>query len=94
MTNPRATLQFLTPRHGDLMATLDAVSAADFLVFSVSAETEVDRWGETCIRSVASLGAGEGTVRALVSVRAVLLCHLRLPTSDARRQTGAKHIYL
>ena len=68
MPNPRATLQFLTPQHGDLMANLDAVTIADFVVLSLSGATEVDNWGETCLRSLAALGIGEGAVCGIVSV--------------------------
>lgn len=65
---PRARLQFLTPAHGDLVANLDAVATADFTIFSLSGNEEVGSWGETCIRSLASLGIGEGAVRGVVSV--------------------------
>lgn len=67
LAQPRATLQFLSPAHGNLLAVLDAVAVADFVVLSLSGTTEVDEWGETCIRSLASLGVGEGAVRAVVS---------------------------
>lgn len=63
LNNPRATLQFLTPPHGDLIANLDALAVADFVVLSLSGSQEVDSWGEICLRSMASLGVGDGAVR-------------------------------
>ena len=68
LSNPRARLQFLTPTHGDLIANLDAVATADFIIFAVSGAEEVGAWGESCIRSLASFGMGEGSVRAIVGV--------------------------
>ena len=62
-------MQFLTPAHGDLLANLDAVATADFVILSLSGAQEVDAWGENCLRSLASLGVGEGAVRGIVSVR-------------------------
>lgn len=50
------------------MANLDAVATADFTIFAISGNEEVGAWGETCIRSLASLGMGEGSVRGVVSV--------------------------
>jgi len=67
MSNPRTTLQFMTPAHGDLMGTLDACAVADFVVLSLSGATEVGAWGEICLRSLASLGVGDGAVRGIVS---------------------------
>ena len=69
LANPRSRLQFLTPLHGDLMANIDAVSTADFTVFALSGTQEASTWGETCLRSLASIGVGEGAVRGVVSVR-------------------------
>lgn len=68
MSNPRTTLQFITPAHGDLMASLDACAVSDFVILSLSGATEVGAWGETFLRSLASLGVGDGAVRGIVSV--------------------------
>jgi pre-rRNA-processing protein TSR1 len=60
------------------MANLDAVATADFIIFALSGNEEVGEWGETCIRSLASFGMGEGSVRGVVSVSAALFSYLIL----------------
>lgn len=59
------------------MANLDAVATADFVILSLSGAQEVDGWGENCLRSLASLGVGEGAVRGIVSVGLPLCIRFR-----------------
>ena len=66
LAQPRSTIQFLTPVHGDLISTMDSVAIADFVVFAFSGAQDVDESGETCLRTLASLGIGEGAVRGVV----------------------------
>ncbi|KAK9448240.1 uncharacterized protein V1518DRAFT_428016 [Limtongia smithiae] len=44
----------VAPRH--FASILDAAQAADFVVFALSAKQEVDRFGETCLRSIVAQG--------------------------------------
>ncbi|GAA96348.1 uncharacterized protein L969DRAFT_88796 [Mixia osmundae IAM 14324] len=67
MTKPsNASLQFITPKHGDLLGALDACQAADYVVLGLSEEQDVSAWGENALRCLASVGIAEGSVRAIV----------------------------
>ncbi|KAI9594595.1 hypothetical protein BDF19DRAFT_444182 [Syncephalis fuscata] len=51
----RQTLQLLLPQR-NFIDVLDAAKVADFCVFLLSAEEEVDKFGELCLRSIQSQG--------------------------------------
>lgn len=51
----------------DLLAVLDGCKAADFVLFVVSATTEVDPFGESIIRGVEAQGLSTTLVAVQVS---------------------------
>lgn len=68
MKGPKSTsFQYLTPAHGDLLANVDAIMAADHVLLCLSSSTEVDAWGENMLRTITALGIPESGVRALVT---------------------------
>ena len=52
----RQRLRFFLPSYGSFYEMLDAARGADFVVFALSAEKEIDDYGEQVIRCIASQG--------------------------------------
>ncbi|KAG9051122.1 hypothetical protein FS837_011968 [Tulasnella sp. UAMH 9824] len=55
----KANLQFVLLPYRQLYETLDACKAADYIVFILSPNTEVDSWGELLLRCLQSQGLPE-----------------------------------
>ncbi|KZT57541.1 ribosome biogenesis protein tsr1 [Calocera cornea HHB12733] len=55
----KTSLQFLLLPYRQLYAALDACRVADYVIFVLSAETEVDSWGELCLRCLQAQGLPE-----------------------------------
>ncbi|KAL4251449.1 Ribosome biogenesis protein Bms1/Tsr1 [Abortiporus biennis] len=55
----KTSLQFITLPYRKMYATLDACKVADYVVFALSSEVEVDQWGDTLLRSLQAQGLPE-----------------------------------
>ncbi|TFK25178.1 ribosome biogenesis protein tsr1 [Coprinopsis marcescibilis] len=55
----KTSLQFRTLPYRNFYATLDACKVADYVVFALSSQVEVDTWGDTLLRSLQSQGLPE-----------------------------------
>ncbi|KIM45379.1 hypothetical protein M413DRAFT_442049 [Hebeloma cylindrosporum] len=52
----KTSLQFCTVPYGKFYAALDACKAADYVVFVLSSNVEVDTWGDTLLRTLQAQG--------------------------------------
>lgn len=52
----KTSLQFIPLPYKHLYATLDACKAADYVVFALSPNVEVDTWGDTLLRTLQAQG--------------------------------------
>ncbi|KAI0084896.1 ribosome biogenesis protein tsr1 [Irpex rosettiformis] len=52
----KTSLQFITLPYRHLYAALDACKVADYVVFALSSEVEVDNWGDTLLRALQAQG--------------------------------------
>lgn len=59
-------MQFIPLPYKRLYAALDACKVADYVVFALSSEVEVDGWGDTLLRSLQAQGLPE-VVTVIVS---------------------------
>ncbi|PCH36063.1 ribosome biogenesis protein tsr1 [Wolfiporia cocos MD-104 SS10] len=64
----KTSLQFIPLPYKRLYTTLDACKAADYVVFVLSSEVEVDTWGDTLLRTLQAQGLPE--VVSVVSANA------------------------
>lgn len=55
----KTSLQFVTVPYRRLYAALDACRVADYVVFALSSEVEVDQWGDTLLRTLQAQGLPE-----------------------------------
>ncbi|TCD68284.1 hypothetical protein EIP91_011250 [Steccherinum ochraceum] len=55
----KTSLQFILLPHRHLYAALDACKVADYVVFALSSEVEVDAWGDTLLRTLQAQGLPE-----------------------------------
>ncbi|EPT04631.1 hypothetical protein FOMPIDRAFT_1034765 [Fomitopsis schrenkii] len=55
----KTSLQFIPLPYKQLYATLDACKAADYVVFVLSSNVEVDAWGDTLLRTLQAQGLPE-----------------------------------
>ena len=55
----KTSLQFLPLRHGDLYSALDACRVSDYVVFVLSSTVEVDKYGDTLLRTLQAQGLPE-----------------------------------
>lgn len=55
----RTSLQFRTLPYGNFYMALDACKVADYVVFVLSTNVEVDNWGETLLRTLQAQGLPE-----------------------------------
>ena len=55
-TRFKTSLQFLLLTYRQLYAALDACKAADYVIFVLSPDMEVDAWGELALRCLQSQG--------------------------------------
>ncbi|KAH8108009.1 ribosome biogenesis protein tsr1 [Cristinia sonorae] len=55
----KTSLQFITIPYRHLYAALDACKVADYVVFALSSEVEVDGWGDTLLRTLQAQGLPE-----------------------------------
>lgn len=55
----KTSLQFITLPYRNFYATLDACKVADYVVFALSSEVEVDTWGDTLLRALQAQGLPE-----------------------------------
>ena len=62
----KTSVQFVPLPYHRLYAALDACKAADYVVFALSAEVEVDTWGDTLLRALQAQGLPE-VVTAIAS---------------------------
>lgn len=77
--HPRpAALQLLCPSSTDLYGTLDACSAADYILLLLSPSIEVPESSENLLRALCALGVPDQGVRGIV-------CGTAAPTSDVRK---------
>lgn len=66
----RSNTRFILPNQSDLLAILDAAKVADYVIFGLSAEQEVDKvYGEQILRAVVAQGVASviGVVSNLIS---------------------------
>ena len=59
-------IEFVPVNHGDLYSTLDGAKVADSVMFVMSPETGLDRFGESCISCL--MGQGLPSVTLVVQV--------------------------
>lgn len=52
-------MQFITLPYRRLYAALDACKVADYVIFALSSEVEVDTWGDTLLRALQAQGLPE-----------------------------------
>ncbi|KAA1471843.1 ribosome biogenesis protein tsr1 [Dentipellis sp. KUC8613] len=57
----KTSLQFMVLPYRDLYGTLDACKVADYVVFALSPETEVDAWGDMALRTLQAQGLPQVT---------------------------------
>lgn len=62
----KTSLQFVPLPYRKLYAALDACKVADYVVFALSSEVEVDNWGDTLLRALQAQGLPE-VVTAIAS---------------------------
>ena len=55
----KTSLQFIPLPYRRLYAALDACKVADYVVFALSSQTEVDDWGDTLLRALQAQGLPE-----------------------------------
>ncbi|KZT10829.1 ribosome biogenesis protein tsr1 [Laetiporus sulphureus 93-53] len=55
----KTSVQFISLPYKRLYATLDACKAADYVLFVLSSEVEVDTWGDTLLRTLQAQGLPE-----------------------------------
>lgn len=63
----KTNLQFILLPYRNLYAALDACKAADYVIFVLSPDVEVDSWGELAMRSLQAQGLPETNAVLLVS---------------------------
>ncbi|KAF9516078.1 hypothetical protein BS47DRAFT_1293053 [Hydnum rufescens UP504] len=93
----KTSAQFILLPYRELYAALDACKVADYVVFVLSTEVEVDTWGDLALRCLQAQGLPEvitvtqvrDTIRSIISIQPIFASCGKSPAGQELKQRSA-----
>jgi pre-rRNA-processing protein TSR1 len=93
----KTSAQFILLPYRELYAALDACKVADYVVFVLSTEVEVDNWGDLALRCLQAQGLPEvitvtqvrATIRSIISIQPIFPSLGKSPAVQEPKQRSA-----